>query len=229
MKKISRREFIVNSSMIVGGTVGSIAMGGELLSPQKALAAKVDFPESSCGPEKKSGKKVLVAYASFCGSTGGVAEAIGQVLCDRGATADVRLVKNVNDISLYDAVIIGSAVRSSSWWPEAIDFVEMNKETLSRMPVAYFLTCLALYKDNEGSRKVAKGYMDPVLNAVPAVQPVDMGFFCGALDYSKLNMMYRMVMKSKMKKRGVPEGDFRNWETIRSWAGGLHAPLGISS
>ena len=229
MKKISRREFIVNSSMIVGGTVGSIAMGGELLSPQKALAAKVDFPESSCGPEKKSGKKVLVAYASFCGSTGGVAEAIGQVLCDRGATADVRLVKNVNDISLYDAVIIGSAVRSSSWWPEAIDFVEMNKETLSRMPVAYFLTCLALYKDNEGSRKVAKGYMDPVLNAVPVVQPVDMGFFCGALDYSKLNMMYRMVMKSKMKKRGVPEGDFRNWETIRSWAGGLHAPLGISS
>ena len=37
-------------------------------------------------------------------------------------------------------------------------------------------------------------------------------------------------MKSKMKKQGVPEGDFRDWKAIRSWAEGLHAPLlGVSS
>jgi len=37
------------------------------------------------------GDKVLVAYASRAGSTGEVAEAIGEVLRDRGATVDVRL------------------------------------------------------------------------------------------------------------------------------------------
>lgn len=230
MGKITRREFIVNSSMIAGGIIGGIALGGEWLSPQKAGAAKVDFPESSCSPEKKSGRKVLIAYASFCGTTGGVGEAIGEVLCKKGATVDVRLVKNVNDMSSYDAAVIGSAVRSSAWWPQAIKFVKENKVILSKIPVAYFLTCLALYKDTEASRKVARSYMEPVLNAVPSVKPVDMGFFSGALDYSKLNMVYRMVMKSKMKKQGVPEGDFRDWKAIRSWAEGLHAPLlGVSS
>jgi menaquinone-dependent protoporphyrinogen oxidase len=154
-----------------------------------------------------------------------VAEAIGQVLCDKGAHVDIRLVKNVTDISSYQALIVGSAVRGSSWWPEAIEFVEENQKTLRQLPVAYFLTCLALYKDNQGSRKVAQSYMEPALKAAPAVKPIDMGFFAGALDYSKLNFVYRMVMKSKMKKNGVPEGDFRNWQAIRTWAQGLDGSI----
>ena len=225
MRKMTRREFLIDGSVLVGGAIGGLAMGSEVLLPQNVQAAKVEFPESSCGLEKKTGKKVLVAYASFCGTTGGVAEAIGQVLCERGAKVDVRLVKNVDDITPYEAVIIGSATRSSSWWPDAIEFVKVNHKVLSQMPVAYFLTCLALYKDTEASRRVAKGYMNPVLKAVPDVKPVEMGFFAGVLDYSKLNFMYRMVMKSKMKKRGVPEGDFRDWNAIRSWSKGLCSPL----
>ena len=225
MKEVTRREFIVDGSMLLGGTVGSMALGGSLFAPQSARAAKVEVPESGCGLERKTGKKVLVAYASYCGTTGGVAEVIGQVLCDNGAAVDVRLVKNVDDLSTYKAVVVGSATRSSSWWPEAIEFVERNKEELSRKPVAYFLTCLALYKDTEASRRVATTYMDPVLKAVPDVKPLDMGFFAGVLDYSKLNLMYRMIMKSKMKKRGVPEGDFRDWNAIRAWASGICSPL----
>lgn len=225
MRKVTRREFIVDGSMLLGGTVGAMALGGDLLVPKKARASTVKFPESSCGQENKTSKKVLVAYFSFCGTTGGVAEAIGQVLCDKGATVDVRLVENISDLSSYQAFVIGSAIRSASWWPEAIEFLERNKEELSRKPVAYFMTCLALYKDTEASRRVARSYMDPVLKAVPNVKPVEMGFFAGALDYSKLNLMYRMVMKSKMKKRGIPEGDFRDWDAIRSWAEGLRSPL----
>lgn len=225
MRKVTRREFIVDGSMMLGGTIGAMALGGDLLASKKARASTVKFPESSCGQGNKTSKKVLVAYFSFCGTTGGVAETIGQVLCDKGATVDVRLVKNISDLSSYQAFVIGSAIRSASWWPEAIEFLERNKEELGRKPVAYFLTCLALYKDTEASRRVARSYMDPVLKAVPNVKPVEMGYFAGALDYSKLNLMYRMVMKSKMKKRGIPEGDFRDWDAIRSWAEGLRSPL----
>jgi menaquinone-dependent protoporphyrinogen oxidase len=221
MKKTTRREFLVDSAVMIGGAVGTIALANGLLFPKSGHTAPVTVPESSCGQEHTTSKKVLVAYFSYCGTTGGVAEAIGQVLCDKGATVDVRLMENISDVSSYQAFVIGSAVRSSSWWPEAIEFLERNKEELSRKPVAYFLTCLALYQDTEASRQTARSYMDPVLQAVPHVKPMEMGCFAGALDYSKLNLMYRTVMKSKMKKRGVPEGDFRDWDTIRSWAEGL--------
>jgi menaquinone-dependent protoporphyrinogen oxidase len=225
MKKTTRREFLVDSAVMIGGTVGTIALTNGLLFPKAGCTAPVKFPESSCGQENKTSKKVLVAYFSYCGTTGGVAEAIGQVLCDKGATVDVRLMKNISDVSSYQAFVIGSAVRSASWWPEAIEFLERNKEELGRKPVAYFLTCLALYHDTESSRRVARSYMDPVLQAVPHVKPVEMGLFAGALDYSKLNLVYRAVMKSKMKKQGVPEGDFRDWDAIRAWAEGLHTKL----
>jgi len=49
--------------------------------------------------------------------------------------------------------------------------------------------------------------------------------FGGVLDYSRLNMMYKMVMKSKMKKRGIPEGDFRDFKKIESWAENIAWPL----
>jgi menaquinone-dependent protoporphyrinogen oxidase len=225
MKAITRREFIITGSVLAGVAASCLAPGSGALSASKAHAARVDFPESNCGPKNKAGKKVLVAYASYCGTTGGVAEAIGRVFCDVGVDTDIRLVKNVDDVSAYSAVVVGSAVRSTSWYPEAIEFVRKNRQTLSGIPVAYFLTCLALYEDSEASLKVALSYMDTVLNAVPDVRPLDTGLFAGVLDYGKMNIMIRMVMKSKMKSKGVPEGDFRDWNAIRSWAGGITSRL----
>ena len=161
MKSATRREFMVGGSMLIGGAIGGLTLSR---SPsQNVQAAKVEFPESSCGLEKKTGKKVLVAYASYCGTTGGVAEAIGKVLCDRGAVVDVRPVKNVGDLSSYQAAVIGSATRTASWWPEAISFVAGHKKTLSRIPVAYFVTRLALVKDTEESRRTARSFMEPAL------------------------------------------------------------------
>jgi menaquinone-dependent protoporphyrinogen oxidase len=225
MSAITRREFIIAGSVLAGAAVSGLVPGSGVLSASKAHAAGVVFPESSCGPKNKAGKRVLVAYASYCGTTGGVAEAIGRVFCEAGVDTDVRLVKHVDDVSAYSAVVVGSAVRSTSWYPEAIEFVQKHRQTLSRIPVAYFLTCLSLYEDSEASRRVARSYMDPVLNAAPDVRPLDTGLFAGVLDYSKMNMMIRMVMRSKMKSKGVPEGDFRDWNAIRSWAGGLIARL----
>jgi menaquinone-dependent protoporphyrinogen oxidase len=224
MEAMTRRQFIAKGSILVGGAAGVMTMG-DIIGPRRAGAADVVFPESSCGRENALRKKVLVAYASHCGTTGGVAEAIGRVLCERGAEVDVRLVRNVEDIAPYQALVIGSAVRSGSWWPDAMEFVVRNRKQLTRTPVAYFLTCLALYRDTEATRRVARGYMNPVLEAAPEIKPMDMGLFSGALDYSKLGFMYRTVMKSKMKKQGIPEGDFRDWDAIRSWAGGLCSRL----
>ena len=140
---------------------------------------------------------------------------------------DVRLVKQVRDLSSYQTVVIGSAIYSGKWLPEAVDFIKKSQKVLSQIPVAYFLTCLTMYKSNDQTRSKARSYLDPVVKMFPQVKPVDIGLFAGVLDYSKMSYMKAMIFKSKMKKKGVPEGDHRNWDAIRFWAKGLSSKLQI--
>lgn len=227
MTDTTRRAFLANGAILTGSVFAGLSLGNRLVLPAAARADAVIFPETSCGADTTGQQpKILIAYASYCGSTGGVAEAVAQTFCQKGAAVDVRLAKEIGDISPYQAVVVGSAVRSSSWWPEAVEFVTRHEQSLSRLPVAYFLTCLALYKETPAARKTAMGYFNPALQAAPKVKPVDFGCFAGVLDYGKMNFIYRRIMKSKMTKRGVPEGDFRDWPAIKAWAEGLESKLG---
>jgi menaquinone-dependent protoporphyrinogen oxidase len=221
MKSITRREFMVDGSMLIGGAAGGLALGNELFFPKKARAGKVEFPESSCGLEKKTGKKVLVTYASQYGSTGGVADAIGKELCNRGAAVDVCKLKNVGDFNEYRGVVVGSPIYRGKWLPEAVDFVERNRGVLRQVPVAYFLVCMTLREPTEENRRKVLAYLDPVLKAVPQVQPLKVGTFTGALDYSNLSLPIKVIMKLK----GASEGDFRDWTAIRTWSEGLCSSL----
>ena len=99
MKERTRREFIIDSAKMTGAAIGAVTLGREFLVPQVSEAANVKFPESNCGVKNENGHKVLVAYASQCGSTGEVAEAVGEVLCQGGATVETKWVKTVEDLS----------------------------------------------------------------------------------------------------------------------------------
>lgn len=225
---MNRREFLKSGTLAAGVSIGALMLGANVLTPRPAGAGKKTFHQSGCQAPVKNPPKILVAYESHLGTTGDIAKTIGTVLCEHGAAVDIRLVSNVNDISAYRAAVIGSAVQRSKWMPDAISFVEQNRKPLSGMPVAYFLACLAMVaatseddKIAAGARRTAASYMNPVLGSVPEVKPVDIGLFAGVLDYGKLSFIEKMVMKSKMKKRGISEGDYRDWEAIRSWTSRL--------
>jgi len=207
---------MITGSILAGAAVTCLAPGSGVLSASKAHAATVNFPEGKCGDEKNMEKRVLVAYASKYGSTGGVADAIGKELCSKDVAADTVLIKNANNISSYQGVIIGGAVYMGKWMSEAVDFVKQNKDILCKVPVAYFLVGMTLARHPEKRAEVLS-YMDPILKAVPEIKPVGIGTFAGAMDYNNLSWINKKIMKSK----GSPEGDFRDWNAIRSWAGGL--------
>jgi menaquinone-dependent protoporphyrinogen oxidase len=57
--------------------------------------------------------------------------------------------------------------------------------------------------------------MAACLRPVRAIlEPDRIEFFAGKMDYSKLALVPRLIVK-RMK---VPEGDFRNWDAIGAWA-----------
>lgn len=221
MKEISRREFMARGARITGAVAGVMTLGAGIPLARVVEAGEIKFPQSSCGINKTKGPKFLVAYASRCGSTGGVAEAIGKSLCHNGAIVDVRLINAVTDLASYEAVVVGSAIRSDGWLAEAAAFVDKNRQLMARIPVAYFLTCLTMSRPSKKSRDKTRSYLNPVITSVPEVTPVDIGLFAGVLDYGKLPFHIGMVMKIKMSSKGVSEGDYRDWRAIRHWAEGL--------
>lgn len=214
---ITRRRFLA----LTGGALAMTALACGGLTVAGLQRPAVALNESSCGGQNDMNGKILVAYASRAGSTSRVAEAIAAVLCADGAAVDVRLAKEVTDVSSYRAVVVGSAIYMGRWMSDAVKFVERHKNALSRMLVAYFLVCLTLKDDTEENRRLVRAYLDPVLAQAPQVQPLDIGLFAGRMDYSKLSLFYRLAAKAV----DAPEGDYRNWGAIAAWAGRMSSQL----
>lgn len=206
---MDRRRFLVATS---GATLALMLYGG--MTGASSAQASQEFIETTCGKDQEVTKRVLIAYASKCGSTGSVAEAMGEQLCAMGASVDVRLIKNVTDLAKYQAVIVGSAIRAGRWLSAARDFVENNQDALSRVPVAYFVVCFTMKDDTPENRQKVLEYLDPVREDAPKVKPVAVGLFPGVVDYSKLGFMHRTILSAK----GVTEGDYRNLPAVKTWA-----------
>jgi menaquinone-dependent protoporphyrinogen oxidase len=154
--------------------------------------------------------KILVAYATKAGSTAEVAEFIGKTLREQGADVDVRAAKDVKDVREYRAAVIGSGIYAGKWLPDALGLIERNREAFREMPVAYFMVCATLKDDTEENRRKVALYSD---SAKALAAPVDVGLFGGKIDYARMNFFFRFMLKNMMK---APEGDFRNWEVIRT-------------
>jgi len=192
--------------------------------------------------------KVLVAFATSSGSTAEVAEAIGKTLGQEGVPVEVRPIKDVEDLGAYDAVVVGGPM-IMGWHREAAKFVKKHQETLSQMPVAYFMTALNLTKTSQDSVEGVPLYFDPrlpktpqnpdklsfkenyatpakylgpVLEKAPKVKPVSVGFFGGKLDYTTLNIFYMLFVMLIIQAQ---PGDYRDWEAIDAWAASLRPAL----
>lgn len=167
--------------------------------------------------------KILVAYASRNGSTAGVAEAIGKTLSESGAQVDVRPMQDVSDLTPYQAVVAGSAIRGGEWLPEAIQFVQTYRTALAQKPFAAFLVCMTMTLKNEKYREGVADWLEPVR---ALVKPVSEGYFAGALDISKVPTFGdRLKFQLSVLFGAWSEGDHRDWNAIRTWASNLAVKL----
>ena len=121
----------------------------------------------------------------------------------------------------YDAVIIGSAVYQYSWLPDALEFLEESSGALAQVPVAFFIVCSAMHEDTPENRQAAReAFVDPVLASYPEIEPLSIGLFGGAVDFTA--NQYTFLEKIVLRILGLVLGykdsaDWRDWDAISEW------------
>ena len=215
-KQITRRQFLITGASIVGAS--ALCMTGAGLSIQEP---QIDYYSSTGDAPGSEKKRILVAYATKAGSTGETAGVIGDIFRESGCSVDVKRTEDVNDISEYQAVILGGAIRASAWLPEAVEFVQANQQILSKLPVAYFTCSITVINpDTESVAQETAAFLAPVFQDVPQVKPMAVAHFAGVLDFDKLPFAYRMIWPLTPGGK-VKQGDYRNWDAIKSWAASM--------
>ena len=165
-------------------------------------------------------KKILVTFASKYGSTGEIAQKIGEELIREGYMTDVLPVKEVESPGDHRAMVLGSALYMGRLRKEAVRFLRMNQEVLSGMPVWLFYSGPTgegdpeeLLKDWRLSGRVQK--------VVDLIRPRDSKIFHGALKSEKISSFEKWILK-RVK---AEIGDFRDWEAITNWTRKIAAEL----
>ena len=161
--------------------------------------------------------QILVTFASRGGSTAGVAEAIGKTLTETGADVDVVAMKEVSDLAIYSAIVVGSAVQGNQWLLEATEFVNKHRSVWSQKPTAMFTVCLTLaMKNGENYRPQIAEWMSSVRSVI---RPFSEAIFPGVLDISKIPSFGDRLKFRISTLFGVwKQGDHRDWDAIQAWA-----------
>ena len=156
--------------------------------------------------------KVLIAAASRYGATQEIAEAIGRVLIDHGLDVNITRAEGLDDVTLYDAVILGSAVYMGNWLPPARRFVDEYGEELASRPTWLF--------SSGPLGSPPRPHEDEAVHLTSIwakTKAVEHRLFGGKLDKGLLSFGERAVVHAVR----APEGDFRDWEEINRWAASI--------
>lgn len=152
--------------------------------------------------------KVLVCAASKYGATSEIAQAVADVLAERGCEVTVLPPEKADAVEEFDAVVLGSAVYMGQWMKPARELAERSADALATRPVWLF--------SSGPVGEPAKPADNPVdvTKILQATKARDHQIFTGKLIKKHLSFPDR-AMASAIRAQ---EGDFRNWAQIRAWA-----------
>jgi menaquinone-dependent protoporphyrinogen oxidase len=155
--------------------------------------------------------KVLVSAASKYGATAEIASAIAEVLTERGLDAAVVRPEDVTSVDGYDAVVLGSAVYAGRWMKSARELVDRSGASLSSRPVWLFSS------GPVGDPPKPKEEAVDAAAMMEATGAREHRVFVGRIERKGLSFGDKAVAVALR----VPDGDFRDWDDIRTWASGI--------
>ncbi|MGW3142229.1 flavodoxin domain-containing protein [Streptomyces sp. NPDC001139] len=157
---------------------------------------------------------VLVAYATAHGSTREIAHRIGSRMRTAGVEVDVRAVEAVDEVSGYDAFVVGSAVHDQKWLDAARTFVRRDIADPGSRPVWLFSVGMPGALRGPWKRLMYKEM--PVIEADLAAPFSARGhrLLSGVIRPEHLSRRGRLMFRLM----GCRYGDHRDWAEIDGWA-----------
>ncbi|MCC5478301.1 flavodoxin domain-containing protein [Streptomyces barringtoniae] len=152
--------------------------------------------------------KVLVAYGTTNGSTAQIAEAVAQVLCKEGLTAEARPAPSMAGIEMYDAVVVGGALYAGRRHKDARGFVRRHRRALGERPLWFFSSGPLDASASERNIPPVSG----VRRAMERLGVREHVTFGGCLEEGARGRAARMIL------RNGKGGDFRDYPAIEAWA-----------
>ena len=156
---------------------------------------------------------VLVVYASKHLSTAEIAERIATAMRDAGCDAQARPAAEVDDLSGYAAVVLGSSVYAKRWQRDARAFAHRHTAALRGMPVWLF---------SSGPFGAVQEHPTAPTPPVAARLVAHLGarehvMFGGRVPPDPGNFVERAMLKNTPPERR----DARDWPAIEEWARGV--------
>lgn len=152
--------------------------------------------------------KILVTTASKHGATTEIGEAIAGKLREHDLEVEVHEPGDVTSIDGYDAVVLGSAVYAGRWMDTARRFSERHHAALRRLPVFLFSSG-PIGDPPQPTEEPADGR-----RLAAELGARDHRVFAGRVNDADLGWVERTI--TKMVR--APDGDFRDFNGIRTWA-----------
>jgi menaquinone-dependent protoporphyrinogen oxidase len=158
--------------------------------------------------------RVLVAYATKHGSTRGIADRIAEELREAGLDVALAEVREVKEVTPFDAVVLGSALYAGRWRGEAVSFVKRHRAELATRPLWLFSSGPLDTKTETEALEMPTS----VANVTAGLSPVDHETFGGALQHGTPGFVEGLMLRSVA-------GDFRDWDHVTAWSREIAAEL----
>lgn len=152
--------------------------------------------------------KILVTTASKHGATAEIGDAIAGKLREHDLEVEVHEPGDVTSLEGYDAVILGSAIYAGRWMDTARRFSERHHHALRQLPVWLFSSG-PIGDPPEPAEEPADGH-----RLLGELEAREHRTFAGRVNSSDLGWVERTI--TKMVK--ASDGDFRDFDAIRTWA-----------
>lgn len=155
--------------------------------------------------------KVLISVASKHGATGKIGDTLAAVLVAAGVDVEAHPPQDVGSTDPYDAIILGSAVYAGRWLEPARKLGERLATQQSARPVWLFSS------GPLGDPPMPLPESPDALVLAERIGAREHRTFAGRLERAELGFLERAITKAVR----APDGDFRDWVAIKSWAGAI--------